>query len=619
MEQVPWQERYADKVKNSRQALRVIKRGDSVFIGSGAAVPQRLVEELARMSMEFADTEIVHLWTLGIAPYTQPKFKYQFRDNAFFIGDNVRDAVAEGRADYTPIFLSEIPKLFRSRRMHLDVAVIQVTPPNEHGFCSFGVSVDIVKPAAECADYVIAEVNPQMPWTLGDSFIHVNEIDVLVEHDAPILELTYPGADEVARGIGDNIARLIDDGSTLQMGIGTIPDSILGSLHDKRDLGVHTEMLSDGVIDLVEAGVLTNARKTIHRGKMIASFVMGTQRLYRWVDNNPFIEFHSSDYVNDPFVVSQNDNMVAVNSALEVDLTGQVCSDSIGYLFYSGIGGQVDMIRGAARSRGGKPIIALPSTAKDGTVSRIVSCLSEGAGVVTTRGDVHYVVTEYGTAYLHGKNIRERALALINIAHPDFRKELLEEAKLRKYAFVDQLPPLGVYPVELEKRVTVRDGTEVLLRPIKPTDERLEQELLYSLSDQSIYLRFFSSTSAFPHERVQYYTTVDYDEHMAIVAIQEVDGEERMVGVGRYIKEKDSDMAELALLVKDDWQGKGLGSLMHDYLDSIARSHNIGGFKGEVLEQNKRAVHLFTRLGRNAKTEYEQGVYTISYRFEDQP
>jgi GNAT superfamily N-acetyltransferase len=336
------------------------------------------------------------------------------------------------------------------------------------------------------------------------------------------------------------------------------------------------------------------------------------------VNENPFIEFHPSDYVNDPFVVSQNDNMVAVNSALEVDLTGQVCSDSIGYLFYSGIGGQVDMIRGAARSRGGKPIIALPSTAKDGEVSRIVSRLSEGAGVVTTRGDVHYVVTEYGAAYLHGKNIRERALALINIAHPDFRKELLNEAKVRKYVFVDQLPPLGVYPADLEKRFTLRDGAEVLLRPIKPTDERLEQELLYSLSDRSIYLRFFSAMSAFPHERVQYYTTVDYDEHMAIVAIDMSNGEEQMIGVGRYVREKNSDMAELALLVRDDWQGKGVGTLMHDYLEQIARAHKIGGFKGEVLEQNQGALHVFTRLGRNAKTQYDDGIYTVSYRFDDE-
>jgi acyl-CoA hydrolase/GNAT superfamily N-acetyltransferase len=618
MSGLPWQERYADKLQSARRALRVVKRGDSVFVGSGAGVPQLLVEELAKMSQEFADNEIVHLWTLGIAPYTQPKFKYQFRHNAFFIGDNVRDAVAEGRADYTPIFLSEIPKLFRSRRMRLDVAIIQVTPPNEHGFCSFGVSVDIVKPAAECADYVIAEVNARMPWTLGNSFIHVNDIDVLVEHEAPIPELSYPEADEVARRIGENIGRLIDDGSTVQMGIGTIPDSILASLIDKKDLGVHTEMLSDGVIDLVEAGVLTNARKTLHGGKIIASFVMGTKRLYDWVNENPFIEFHPSDYVNDPFVVSQNDNMVAINSALEVDLTGQVCSDSIGYLFYSGIGGQVDMIRGAARSRGGKPIIALPSTAKDGGVSRIVSHLSEGAGVVTTRGDVHYVVTEYGEAYLHGKNIRERALALINIAHPDFRKELLDEAKARKYAFVDQLPPLGVYPADLERTFALQDGAEVLLRPIKPTDERLEQELLYSLSDRSVYLRFFSAVGAFPHERVQHYTTVDYDQQMAIVAIDLSGDEEQMIGVGRYVKERNSDMAELALLVRDDWQGRGVGTLMHGYLQQIARAHKIGGFKGEVLEQNQGALHVFTRLGRNAKTQYEDGIYTVSYRFDDE-
>ncbi len=618
MATVQWQERYSDKVKTAREALRVIKRGDSVFIGSGAAEPQLLVAELARMSMEFADTEIVHLWTLGVAPYAQPKFKYQFRHNAFFIGDNVRQAVAEGLADYTPIFLSEIPHLFISGRRHVDVALIQVTPPNEHGFCSYGVSVDIVKPAAEHADRVIAEVNPQMPWTLGNSFIHVNNIDLLVENDTPILELRYPEADEIAKQIGENIARLIDDGATLQMGIGTIPDSILASLYGKRDLGIHTEMLSDGVVDLVEAGVITNAKKTLHRGKIIASFVMGTRRLYDWVDHNPFIEFHPSDYVNDPFVVSQNDNMVAINSALEIDLTGQVCSDSIGYLFYSGIGGQVDMIRGAARSRGGKPVIAAPSTAQDGTVSRIVSHLSEGAGVVTTRGDVHYVVTEYGTAYLHGKNIRERALALIHIAHPDFRKQLLDEAKLRKYAFVDQLPPLGVYPAELEKRVSLRDGTEVLLRPIKPTDERMEQELFYSLSDRSVYLRFFSSMGAMPHERVQYYTTIDYEDQMAIVAILEEGREEKMIGVGRYIRDKDSDMAELALLVHDEWQGKGLGTLLHEYLAQIAQSRNIGGFRGEILEQNKRAVHVFTKLGGQAKTTFDHGVYTVTYRFEDQ-
>lgn len=618
MTTAPWQERYAQKLKTARQALRRIRRGDSVFIGSGAAEPQLLVEELARMSVELADTEIVHIWTLGIAPYVQPKFKYQFRHNAFFIGDNVRDAVAEGRADYTPIFLSEIPRLFTMGIRHVDVALIQVTPPDEHGFCSYGVSVDIVKPAAESADYVVAEVNPQMPWTLGDSFIHINQIDALVENDTPILELHYAEPDDIAREIGENIADLIDDGATLQMGIGTIPDSILAFLADRKDLGIHTEMLSDGVIDLVEAGVVTNARKSIHPGKIVASFALGTKRLYDWVDRNPFIEFYPSQYVNDPFVISQNDRMVAINAALEVDLTGQVCSDSLGYLFYSGIGGQVDFIRGAARSKGGRPIIALPATAKEGTVSRIVSRLSEGAGVVTTRGDVHYVVTEYGVAYLHGKNIRERALALINIAHPKFRDQLLEEAKLRRYSFVDQLPPLGVYPDELEKEVTLRDGTPVLLRPIKPTDERMEQEFLYSLSDESIYLRFFSSMGAFPHERVQYYTTIDYDTQMAIIAVLDRNGVEQMIAVGRYIKEKDSDVAELALLVEEDWQGKGLGTMLQQYLEQIAKNRNIGGFKVEILEQNKRAIRLFTKAASGkVETKFEQGIYTAVYRFEE--
>jgi RimJ/RimL family protein N-acetyltransferase len=363
--------------------------------------------------------------------------------------------------------------------------------------------------------------------------------------------------------------------------------------------------------------VITNSRKTIHRGKIIASFVMGTKRLYDWVDHNPFIEFYPSDYVNDPFVVSQNDKMVAINSALEIDLTGQVCSDSIGYLFYSGIGGQVDMIRGAARSKGGKPIIALPSTAKEGAVSRIVSSLSAGAGVVTTRGDVHYVVTEYGIAYLHGKNIRERALALINIAHPDFREQLLLEAKLRKYAFVDQLPPLGLYPAELERKVTLGDTTEVLLRPIKPTDEDLMQELFYSLSDRTIYLRFFSSLGAMPHERVQYYTTIDYESQMAIVAAVQSNGDEDIIGVGRYVREKDSDLAELALLVRDDWQGNGLGTILHKYLAQVAQARNIGGFKAEILEQNKRALRVFTKAGGKVETKFADGVYSVSHRFDD--
>jgi len=348
--------------------------------------------------------------------------------HTLFISANVRQAVHEGRADFTPVFLSEVPGLFRSE-LPLDVALIHVSPPDEHGFCSFGVEVGITKPAAEAARVVIAEVNDRMPRTLGDSFIHVSKIDHFVPVSYPLPELPQGQPGEIQMRIAQHIADLIPDGATLQLGIGGIPDAVLYYLKDKRDLGIHTELFSDGVVELVERGVITNERKTLHRGKIIAGFVLGTQRLYDFVDNNAMVEFHPTDYVNDPFVIAQNDNMVAINSAIEVDLTGQVCADSIGPRFYSGVGGQVDFIRGAARSKGGKPIIALPSTAKGGTISRIVATLKPGAGVTTTRNDVHYVVTEYGVAYLHGKTIRQRAEALIGIAHPDYRADLRREAQ----------------------------------------------------------------------------------------------------------------------------------------------------------------------------------------------
>ena len=617
MHSTAWQERYADKVMTASDALRAIRRGHTVFVGSGASGPQVLVEEMAKWADDLADLRVVHLLTLIPAPYAEPKFKHQFRHNAFFVGDNVREAVAEGRADYTPIFLSEISGLFKSRRFHIDVALIQVTPPDAHGFCSFGVSVDIVKAAAESADYVIAGVNPQMPWTWGDSFIHVDQIDALVENDAPLPEFRYPEPDEVTRKIGENVASLIENGSTLQLGIGAGPAHVLPCLDDKRDLGIHTEMLTDVILDLIEAGVVNNARKTLHRGKTIISFCVGTKRLYDFVDRNPFFEFHPSDYVNDPFVISQNDRMVAINSALEVDLTGQVCADSLGYLFYSGIGGQVDFIRGAARSKGGKPIIVLPSTARDGTVSRIVSHLSEGAGVVTTRGDVHYVVTEYGVADLHGKNIRERALALIHIAHPKFREELLEQAKLRRYIFIDQLPPLGVYPAELETDVTLRPGMKILFRPIKPTDEALMQELFYSLSEESIYYRFFHHTQVMPHKKVQRFTTIDYQKEMAIVGVVEEYGREKIIAVGRYAVEPESNMAEAALLVHDDWQGRGIGTRLLKYLIQIAKSRKIAGFKAQIMADNKVPLHMVHRTGYTVETTLDDGVFLVSFKFQE--
>lgn len=614
-----WREKYADKLKTAREALRAIKRGGHVFIGSGAASPQLLIEEMAKRADDFVDVEIVHLLTVGAAPYVERRFRHHFRHNAFFVGANVRQAVAEGRADYTPIFLSEIPALFKRRRFHLDVALVQVTPPDAHGFCSFGVSVDIVKPAAESADMVIAEVNPRMPWTLGDSLMHVDQIDVLVEHEAAIPEFHYPEPDEVAQKIAENVAGLIEDGATLQLGIGVIPAAVLDCLAStqyKRDLGIHTEMLTDRVVDVIEAGVITNARKTLHPGKAVCSFCLGTQRLYDFVNQNPFFEFRPSDYVNDPFVIAQNDRMVAINAALEVDLTGQVCSDSLGYLFYSGIGGQVDFIRGAARSKEGRPIIVLPSTVDDEERSRIVSHLSEGAGVVTTRGDVRYVVTEYGIADLYGRNIRERALALIYIAHPKFREELLAQAKLRHYAFVDQLPPLGVYPRELETYATF-DGVEVFFRPIKPTDEPLMQDLFYSLSEESIYYRFFSSISVMSHARVQRFTTIDYREELAIVGVVQKEGrQEEIIAVGRYVVEPETSMAEVALLVRDDWQGKGIGTWLQKYLIEIAKSRGVVGFTARVLRDNTRVLNLAHKSDLTIETTLEDAAtYVLSYKF----
>lgn len=415
---------YKQKLMTPQDAVRWILSGSRIYLGGGAGIPQVLERALVERAPELRNVEVVHVLTFAGGNYMAQEHAASFRHRALFMGENARTAVQEGRADFMPIFLSEIPRLFRDGSLPLDTALIQVSPPDEHGFCSFGIEVGVTKPAAQAAKRVIAEVNTKMPRVLGDSFIHLNKIDAIVETDyaLPIVGMGKFGP--VQDRIGQCVADLIPDGATLQLGIGSIPDAVLFHLKGKRDLGIHSELFSDGVIDLVEQGVITNDRKTLHPGKMVGGFLFGSQRLYDFVHDNALIELHPTDYVNDPFIIAQNDNMIAINSALEVDLTGQVCADSVGPRFYSGIGGQVDFVRGAARSRGGKPIIALPSTAKEDEISRIVPQLKAGAGVVTSRGDVHYVVTEYGVAALHGKSIRERAQALINIAHPKFRDEL---------------------------------------------------------------------------------------------------------------------------------------------------------------------------------------------------
>lgn len=427
-----WSAAYERRLTSAEEALRSVRSGDRVWIHAGCNNPEELTRALVGRADELRDVEVVHLMTFGCADYAEARYANSFRHRSLFTGANVRQAVNEGRADFVPVHLSEIPALIGSGALPVDIALVHLSPPDEHGFCSYGVGVECTKAAAEKARTVIALVNPQMPRSLGDSFIHVSRLKYVVEVDRPVLQLPQAGEiGFVARAIGQNVAELIEDAATLQMGIGEIPDAVLLFLRDKRDLGIHTEMFSDGVVELFESGVITGEAKTLHRGKIIASFVLGSKRSFRFLHNNPFVEFHPSDYVNDPFVISQNAKMVAINSALAVDLTGQVCADSIGRDIYSGFGGQLDFIRGAARSKGGRPIIALPSTAKGGRLSRIVDTLSQGSGVVTTRADVHYVVTEHGIARLHGKSLRERARELIAVAHPNFRGELRAAARKR--------------------------------------------------------------------------------------------------------------------------------------------------------------------------------------------
>jgi acetyl-CoA hydrolase len=433
-----WLDKYKSKLRSAEEAVTIIASGNRVYVHPGCAMPEVLTDAMSARYRELENVEVIHLLTVGETKYSSPEMENHFRHNALFIGKNARRAVNDGRADFTPVFLSEIPGLFYRGILPIDVALIHVSPPDEHGFCSLGVGAECTKPATEVAKHIIAQVNPNVPRTLGDCFLHINKITYAVEADVPLKELPQVDKDttteeaEVFKNIGKNIADLIEDGATLQMGIGSIPDAVLLYLGNKKHLGLHTEMFSDGVIKLVEDGVITNEKKTLHPGKIISSFVLGTRKLFDFIDNNPIIEFHPSHYTNDPFIIAKNDKMIAINSAIEVDLTGQVCADSIGKYFYSGFGGQVDFIRGAARSNGGKPIIALPSTAKNGQRSRIAPHLAEGAGVTTSRGDIHYVVTEYGVADLYGKTIRQRAQALIEIAHPSFREELERYAVERK-------------------------------------------------------------------------------------------------------------------------------------------------------------------------------------------
>jgi acyl-CoA hydrolase len=602
---------------SAEEALKCVRSGHHVLVGSGASEPQVLVRALAAKGEHLSHTEVLHLLTLGAAPYADARFEGKLRHNALFIGPNVRPAVQRGLADYTPCFLSEVPGLIRAGRLPVDVALISVSPP-EGGVCSLGVSVDILRAAVEEADIVIAQVNARMPWTLGNSFIKEDDIDYFVMGDEALPELPHPETDQAAWHIGRYVSQLINDGDTLQLGIGEIPDAVLALLTNKKDLGIHSEMISDGVLDLWRKGVINGARKSLDPGKIVASFAMGSRALYDALDRNPTFEFYPSDYVNNPCVIALNERMVAVNSALQVDLTGQVCADSLGSRFYSGFGGQVDFIRGAAWSKGGRSIIALPSTAKNGSVSRVAITLTEGAGVVTTRADVDYIVTEYGIASLKGRTIRERAVALIQIAHPDHRAALVEGAN--RLGYLDHghvLPQMEeAYRVDLE--ANIRFGpTQVFFRPLKPSDERRLKDLFYSQSPETTYRRFGMALKCLSEKQFQDLVAVDYRRTMAIAGFVREGHRQRMIAVGRYIVGSDSTQAEAAFAVHDDYQGKGVGTFLVDYLAWIALQQGLEGFTAEVMSINEHMRHIFENRFRGVHANPVDGTIMVSMRLED--
>ncbi|WP_216701552.1 bifunctional acetyl-CoA hydrolase/transferase family protein/GNAT family N-acetyltransferase [Gloeothece verrucosa] len=617
-----FKQQYSHKFASLDHIFSRIHLGDRIFISTACGEPQYLVrcliDYVQSHPKELFDTEVLQVWTLGVAPYTDAKFKRNFRHNSFFIGHHTRSAVNQGLADYTPIFLSQVPDLFKRGLVPIDVALIHTSPPDQHGYMSLGVSVDIVKAATESAALVIAQVNSYMPRVHGDGFIHINDVDFIVSYNQPLLEYDIYTDDEKTERLGRYVASLIEDGDTIQVGYGSVPNAILSHLSQKKNLGVHTELLSDGIIKLIQQGVINNSAKTLNRWKTIATFCMGSQETYHYINDNPAIEFRTVDYTNNPLNIARHDNMVAINSALEIDLTGQATAESLGQQFYSGIGGQADFMRGAVLSRHGKTILALESTAENDTISRIVPFLKEGAGVTLNRGDIHYVVTEYGIAYLHGKNIRERAMSLIAIAHPNFRPWLIEQAKKQNLIYSDQafIPgKRGEYPEELETYKTTDSGLEIFLRPVKITDEPLLKEFFYSLSNQSLFRRFMSVRRDIPHERLQEFAVIDFTQEMVILAFLKKEEKEQVIAIGQYGIEEDTHIAEAAFVVKDEYQHQGIGTELLSYLTYLAKKQGLLGFTAELLLENKPMLHLFEKMGFEMNKKMGDGVFELKMMF----
>ncbi|MBW2488477.1 MAG: GNAT family N-acetyltransferase [Deltaproteobacteria bacterium] len=603
--------RFADKVVDAATAVSHIKSGSRVFIGTGCGEPQHLIKAMVD-DESIQDIMVYQMLSSTFAQYIDDhSFRRRFSLKLFFISDSMRKAAFEGKIDYIPAYLSQIPRMFASQRIGLDVALVQVSPPDKFGYCSLGVSVDITRSGMQSARRVIAQVNPLMPRTWGDSFVHVDAIDWLVPFEEPLVEM-FPAVKhtEIARRIGHFLSQLVDDEATLQIGFGHLPIAIVQSLDTKKDLGLHTQLITDGLLPLFEKNVITNKKKSLLPGRVVASLCMGSKKLYDYVDNNPAFYFRSSEFVNDPTVIARNDHLISISSALEVDLTGQICSDSVGYMFYSGIGDQVDFLRGSSMSRGGFSIVALPSTAQNGAVSRIVPHLSQGAGVATTRGDVNFVITEYGIAELQGKSIYQRVMELAQIAHPKFREELIDVAKQRHYIFADQLPPSNEDLLFLEaykSTYILKNGKAVEFRPLLPSDEIAYRNFFYSLQEKTIYMRFFYRMRTFSHEVVQkHWASIDYRKNMSIVGLVQKGGHKEIIAIGTYAYEQDQQ-AEVAFVVREDYQGMGIASHLLAVLERIAKENQYTRFTATTLRQNAAMIQVFKKRYPNLKMSAQDG------------